>query len=177
MGRTLTLRQRGIEYEPDQQHVSRALKVLGLTNARGVATPGNGDAGGAKASEISELRRLAKWHDPLEEIEEEDDLLTGEELKLLRSVAARFNVFALDRPDFLHSVKELMRKRASSRAKDLSAPKRVARYTIKFPRMACRYLWTPLDSNIEVYGDANFAGCISTRSPQSVESRCGAANL
>ena len=27
--------------------------------------------------------------------------------------------------------------------------------------MACRYLWTPLDSNIEVYGDANFAGCIS----------------
>ena len=29
--------------------------------------------------------------------------------------------------------------------------------------MACRYLWTPLDSDIEVYGDANFAGCISQR--------------
>ena len=28
--------------------------------------------------------------------------------------------------------------------------------------MTCRYLWTPLDSNIEVYGDANFAGYIST---------------
>ena len=28
--------------------------------------------------------------------------------------------------------------------------------------MTGRYLWTPLDSNIEVYGDANFAGCIST---------------
>ena len=52
---------------------------------------------------------------------------------------------------------------ASPRAKDLIALKRVARYTIKYPRMACRYLWTPLDSNIEVYGDANFAGCISTR--------------
>ena len=30
LGRTLTLRQWGIEYEPDQQHVSRALKDLGL---------------------------------------------------------------------------------------------------------------------------------------------------
>ena len=47
-----------------------------------VATPGIDDAGGPKASEISELRTTAKWRDPLEEIEEEDDLLTGEELKL-----------------------------------------------------------------------------------------------
>ena len=49
------------------------------------------------------------------------------------------------------------------RAEDLIALKRVARYTIKNPRMACRYVWTPLDSNIGVYGDANFAGCTSTR--------------
>ena len=70
----------GIEYDPDQQHVSRALKALGLTNAKGVATSGTDDVGGPKASEISESRRKAKWRDPPEEIEEEDDLLTGEEL-------------------------------------------------------------------------------------------------
>ena len=29
--------------------------------------------------------------------------------------------------------------------------------------MTCRYAWTELDSNIEVFGDANFAGCNSTR--------------
>ena len=29
--------------------------------------------------------------------------------------------------------------------------------------MACKYLWNPLGSNIEDCGDANFAGCISTR--------------
>ena len=81
----------GIEYEPDQQHVSCALKALGLTDAKGVATPGTDDVGGPKASEISELRRTAKWHDPPEEVWEEDDLLTGEELKLFQSVAARFN--------------------------------------------------------------------------------------
>ena len=34
LGRTLTLRQCRIEYEPDEQHVSRALKALGLTVLR-----------------------------------------------------------------------------------------------------------------------------------------------
>ena len=73
-----------------------ALKALGLTNAKGVATPGTDDVGGHKASEISELRRTAKWHDLPEEIKEEDDLLAGEELKLFQSVAARFNFFSCD---------------------------------------------------------------------------------
>ena len=65
--------------------------------------------------------------------------------------------------DLLYSVEELKRKMASPRAEDLIFLKRVARYTIKYPRMACRYLWIQLDSNTEVFGDANFAGCISTR--------------
>ena len=138
LGRTPTLRQWRIEYEPDHQHVSRALKALRLTDAEGVTTPGNDDAGGTKASEISELRRTAKWRDPPEEIEEEDDLLTGEELKLFQSVA-RFNFLDMDRPDLLYSVKELMRKMAPPRAGDLTALKRVARYTIKYARMTCRY--------------------------------------
>ena len=37
----------------------------------------------------------------LKKSEEEDDLLTGEELKLFKSVAARFNFLAMDRPDLL----------------------------------------------------------------------------
>ena len=98
------LRQWGIEYEPDQQHVSRALKALGLTGAKGVATPGTDDVGGPKSSQINELRRMGKWHDP-----------------------PRFNFLAMDRPDPLFSVQELMRKKASPRAKDLIALKRVAR--------------------------------------------------
>ena len=43
---------------------------------------------------------MAPWHDPLEDVREEDDLLTGEgELRLFQSVAARFNFLAMDRPD------------------------------------------------------------------------------
>ena len=49
LGRTLAMRQWGTEYEPDQQHVSRALKALGLTDAKGVATPGTDDVGGTKS--------------------------------------------------------------------------------------------------------------------------------
>ena len=45
----------------DQQHASRALKAVGLIDARGVVTPGADDVGGLKAREISELRRTAKW--------------------------------------------------------------------------------------------------------------------
>ena len=121
LGRTLTLRQWGIEYETDQQHDSRALKALGLTDAKGVATPGTDDVGGPKASQIGELCGTANWHDFPEEVREEDDLLTGEELKLFQSVAARLNFFAMDRPDLFYSVKELMRKMASPRAQDLTA--------------------------------------------------------
>ena len=124
LGRTLTLRQWRIEYEPDQLHVSRALKALGLTDAKGVATPGTDDMGGPTASQISELRRTAKWHVPPEEFREEDDLLTGEVLKLFQSVAARFNFLAMDRPDLLNSVKQLMRKMASPRTQDLTATRR-----------------------------------------------------
>ena len=68
----------------------------------------------------------------------------------------------MDRPDLLYSVKALMRKMVSPCATGLIALKRVVRYTIKYPRMACRYPWTALDSNIEVVGDANVAGCTST---------------
>ena len=88
-------------------------------------SPGTDDLGGPKASQISELRRTAKWHDPPEEVREEDDLLTREELKLFQSVEARFNFLAMDRPDLLCSVEELMRKMASPRTQDLTALKRV----------------------------------------------------
>ena len=107
-----------------------------------MATPGTDDVGGPKASQISELCRTAKWHDPPEIVREEDDLLAGEELKLFQSVAVRFDFLARDRPDLLYSVKELMRKMASPRTQDLTALKRVARFTIKYPRMTCRYSWT-----------------------------------
>ena len=56
-----------------------------------------------------------------------------------------------------------MRKVASTRAGDLATLRRVARYKIKHPRMACKFLLSKLDSTIDVFGDANLAGCISMK--------------
>ena len=104
--------------------------------------------GGPKASEISELRRMAKWRENPEEIKGEDELLTGEELKLFQSVAVQFHILAMDRVDLMSTVEESMRKMASPRARDLAALKRIARFTINNLRMAGRYPQTGLDRNI-----------------------------
>ena len=64
LGRTQTLRKWRIQYEPDKQHVPRSLKALGLTGVRCVAIPGTDDVGGNNVSELSKLRRTAKWHEP-----------------------------------------------------------------------------------------------------------------
>ena len=140
------MRQWRVEYESDQHDVSRALKALDLTDVRCEATPGTNGVGGPKASEISELRRTAKWREPPEGLKGEDELVTGEELKLFQSVAVQFNILAMDRVDLLYSGRELMRKMAS-RA-DLAALQRIARFTINNLRMAGRYPQTGLDRNI-----------------------------
>ena len=82
LGKTPTLRQWRLEYEPDQQHVSRALKALGVANAQGVVSPGTDDVGGPKASVFSELRRIGKNGTILRKRSERRRIvLTGEELK------------------------------------------------------------------------------------------------
>ena len=45
-------------------------------------------------------RRTAKWNEPLEEIKEEDELLTGGDLKLFHNVAAWSNFHAMESPLF-----------------------------------------------------------------------------
>ena len=113
--------------------MSRALKVLGLTNDRSVATAGTDDVRGLKASEISELRSTAKWREPLEEINEEDEFLTREELKLFQSVAARFSFLAMDTP----------KKMASPRAEDLVALKKSSP---SYNQVSMNGLQIPMDS-------------------------------
>ena len=73
------MRKRRIEYEPDQQHVSRASKdrdtlvpeVWPRQELTMLAVP--------NTRESSELRRTAKWHEP-------PTTSTGEELKVLQTL-------------------------------------------------------------------------------------------
>ena len=65
LGRTLTLRQWRIEYEPGQQHVSGALKALGLTieGGGGGGGGGIGDANfaGCNSTSKSTVGGVAMW--------------------------------------------------------------------------------------------------------------------
>ena len=82
----------GIKVESDQRHVEIIVKELGLEKANGVGTPGTKD------KEVDE------------EAEEE---LGAEEARAFRSVAARINFLAADRPELLYSAKEVCRDMTS----------------------------------------------------------------
>ena len=55
------------------------------------------------------------------------------------SYAARINYFALDRPDLMYGVKELMRKVSCPSEQDWTALKHVARYLLSLPRAVMSY--------------------------------------
>ena len=160
-----------MEYQPDQQHVSRDLKALGLTDAEGVATLGTDDVAWPKASQ-----RTAKWHHPPEEVREEDDLLTGEELKLFQSVPARLNFLAMDRPDLLYSVTELTRKMASPRTQGLTALKRVARYTINYRERPADIHGPNRTTILRCFVMQTLLDATPRENPQWEVLRCGMAN-
>ena len=108
----------------------------------------------------------------LEEIKEEDDLFTGEELKLFQSVAARFNFLAMDKADLLYSVRELMRKWLHP-ARKISLPSKELLVTqLRSPEWRVDISWTEPNSNIEVFSDEKVAGFVSTRKSTSVLIQC-----
>ena len=74
--------------------MSRAfLKALGLIDAQVVATTGTDVVGGPKASQISELRGTAKWHDPPKEIEKCRKRFFPATVCSIRKVAGRPHFF------------------------------------------------------------------------------------
>ena len=74
--------------------MSRAfLKGVGLIDAQVVATPGTDDVGGPKASQISELRGMEKWHDPPKEIEKCRKRFFTATVCSIRKVAGRHHFF------------------------------------------------------------------------------------
>ena len=157
------MRQWGIEYEPDQQHVSRALKALGLTNAEGAATPGTDDVGGPKANRISELRRTAKWHDPPEEIREEEGLLTGR-IETISEGGGKIQFLCDGQArSFVLSERTGAENGFTTHPRP-HRPQESSSIQILIPaddlQICMVRVWTAI---FEVFDDANFAGCTSTR--------------
>lgn len=108
--------------------------------------------------------------DEPEKPEEEEKLLEGEDIKSYRAVSARLNHLSQDRPDLLYAVKECCREMATPAMGSWQRHKRIATYLLRTPRVVWTYPWQSPTGCIDVFGDANWAGCRRTRTSTS----CGA---
>ena len=89
LNRVIRVDHEGWHYEVDQRHAELLIKQLGLTEAKGVSTPGEGDK---------------PWME-----EKVNEALRGREVTEFRAMAARANYLAQDRSDIQYAAKKLPR--------------------------------------------------------------------
>ena len=162
LGRIVSYREGGITLEPDPQHLDVALHELELVGCRGVASPGARDVSERSAESLRQIR-LGLLKSTVADQSDSSPPLDPDMAKRYVSVAARLNYLAMDRGDIAFSVKELMRFISSPCENNLIALKRVARYLVTAPRLVQWYKWGPMGDSIDIYVDANWAGCLKTR--------------
>merc|ERR1711904_603800 len=76
-----------------------------------------------------------------------------------RSIAARANYLASDRPDLMYAVKELCRGMAKPTRLHWHKLKRLGRYLLENRRTILRYDWQGQEPEITGYSDSDWAGC------------------
>jgi hypothetical protein len=146
LNRIISYTDDGIEYEADQRHAEAMIRDLNMNEAKALSTPGSDEA------YLSESK---------------GDMLNQHYESIYRSVAAKGNYIAADRPDIQFAVKEC--------AKGMSAPteeywfhlKKLVRYLIGTPRIVTKYKWQIASNKLTIYSDANWAGDKQTRKSTS----------
>ena len=131
-----------ITFEADKKHVQKMLEDMSMENCNASVVPG-----------IKEK--------PVEEDEEE---LTASEARVFRSVVARANYLAQDRPDVRYSCKELCRAMSRPCVGAWRALKKLCRYLKGNPAIVQS---VPIGigscHQLDVFVDSDWAGCASTR--------------
>ena len=102
-----------------------------------------------------------------EEGDKELDELPTREASKFRGLVARGNYVGQDRSDIKYAVKELSRRMAKPRYRDVEALKRLARYLVGKPRMINRFDRQEMPKGIEGWSDSDWAGCLETRKSTS----------
>ena len=108
VNRIIRVTDLGLEYEADIRHGERLVKQLGLEHSKPVDTPGVGEFTG---------------NDDLEELNKEYS-------SAYRSIVARANYLAVDRPDIQFAVKVLAGQMAAPRNCDWTRLKRPGRLSL-----------------------------------------------
>ena len=133
----------GWTLEADPRHAELLIEELKIE--KGLATPGVEDK---------------------DDVEDEDKL-NEQWASRYRSLVARANYLATDRPDIGFAVKELCKSMSSPTASSWEKLIRVVKYLHRCPRMIIRYAWQDFDGELQVFSDANWAGCKRTRKSTS----------
>ena len=133
----------GIEYESDQGHAEIIVKQMGiLANSKSVVTPGI---------------RVKPGENPGDEKE-----LSPRETSIFRGIVARANYLSQDRSVIKYATKELSRRMAKPRIRDVNAATRLARYLSTRTRMICHVKKQKMPKEVEAWSDSDWAGCLET---------------
>ena len=95
-------------------------------------------------------------------MEENAEDLDNGEAAVFRSVAARANYLAQDRPDIMFAVKEICRSMSAPTVGSMKALKRLGRYLIEHPRKVFCYEMQGRETDITAYSDSDWGGCRKT---------------
>jgi hypothetical protein len=133
------LKEGGIEFEADDEHVPKMLQASGLEGCNTTSVPGT--------KEIPSER---------------EEFLDPRSAGIYRSVVARGNYLAQDRLDIRYTVKELCKKMSKPTNWDWMRAKKLCRYLAGHPKMK-QHMIDGDDDYIEVYTDADWGGCTTSR--------------
>ena len=133
---------KGITIEADAKHVGKMLEDMDMLNCNQSAVPG------------------------VKEKSEEGDAeeLSAKDARLFRSVVARANYLAMDRPDIRFACKELCRVMSRPNVGAWRALKRLCRYVRGQPTLVQTVPFGNVNGQeLSVYVDSDWAGCMATR--------------
>ena len=147
LNRIIRATQSGWEIEADPRHAELVVEQLGLQHEKSVATPG---VGGQDEDDL-----------------EDDVPLTGDDVTAYRGVAARYNYLGPDRTDCNYAIKECCREMSTPTTGSLRRLKRMGRYLKKYPRLVWLFDFQGPVTVIDLYTDADWAGCRRSRKSTS----------
>ena len=154
LNRIIRWRPDGLRLEADPRHAEMVIEHYGLGEGKPVKTAG--------------------VKDPKKDVEEDshketdkDQPMSPAEAREHRGIAARLNYMTVDRADCQYATKELARTMACPTKGDSDKGKRIARYLLGRPRAALTFLWQEEVSEIAIYSDSDWAGCVKTRKSTS----------
>eukprot|EP00973_Karenia_brevis_P046223 6408888-Karenia_brevis.AAC.1 len=146
LNRTITYTDAGIEYEPDPRHAEIIVNELGLEACNSVVTPG----------EVEE--QFSK---------EAEKKLSAEQASKYKSIVARANYLAVDRPEIQFATKECAKAMSDPSVGDMRRLKRLGRYLKGHLRTTHAFPLQDFVGEITIHTDANWAGDKRTRKSTS----------